>query len=352
MNHDINTDAPDRVDAVYTWVDGSEPAHKEKRLRYIRETERGSSISGSLETRWGDSGELLLSIYALRKFAPWVSRIFLVTDSQRPFWLTEEARKDLGITLVDHTEIFFGLEDRLPTFNSRSIESLLFRIPGLANRFLYLNDDFMIVNNTTMDDFFLSCGAPIYRGYWCPLEKRRKGWLSKKVKQVKESLRNHLAQANDTFTAAQRRSARQAGFEDSFFRLSHTPFPLLRNDFEAAISQDNILEKNTRFRFRNRRQLAPISLVAHTLLNHNRAVFRDDRDQIYLNAGTLSEDEAIRFKKTIENTSYKILCIQSLDECPESSREIILDTLSNHAALPESMKPHLGKAKAHPQGSP
>jgi Stealth protein CR2, conserved region 2 len=32
----------------------------------------------------------------------------------------------------------------LPTFNSRAIESMLWRIDGLADRFVYFNDDMML----------------------------------------------------------------------------------------------------------------------------------------------------------------------------------------------------------------
>jgi hypothetical protein len=43
------------------------------------------------------------------------------------------------MTLVDHREIIDA--DYLPTFNSHAIEACLHRIPGLAEHFVYFNDD-------------------------------------------------------------------------------------------------------------------------------------------------------------------------------------------------------------------
>ena len=51
--------------------------------------------------------------------------------------------------VVDHREVFAGYEQFLPTFSSRAIESMLWRIPDLSERFLYLNDDFMLLRPVT-----------------------------------------------------------------------------------------------------------------------------------------------------------------------------------------------------------
>ena len=47
-----------------------------------------------------------------------------------------------------------------PTYNSFAIESYLDRIPGLAEHFIYLNDDMFFGNNVTEGDFFSASGAP------------------------------------------------------------------------------------------------------------------------------------------------------------------------------------------------
>jgi hypothetical protein len=59
--------------------------------------------------------------------------------------------------VVSHREIF-GDTGRLPTFNSQAIESRLHRIPGLAEHFLYLNDDVFLARPVPPELFFTPGG--------------------------------------------------------------------------------------------------------------------------------------------------------------------------------------------------
>src|SRR3546814_12468985 len=89
--------------------------------------------------------------YALRsveKHAPWVRRIFVVTDDQRPEWLNTDHPR---IQVIDHKDIM--PPEALPCFNSTVIEYFLHRIPGLSDRFLFANDD-MFFNADLSPGFF------------------------------------------------------------------------------------------------------------------------------------------------------------------------------------------------------
>ena len=61
------------------------------------------------------------------------------------------------VTVVSHREVF-GDTGLLPTFNSQAIESRLHRIPGLAEHFLYFNDD-MFMGRAVAPDLFFSPGG-------------------------------------------------------------------------------------------------------------------------------------------------------------------------------------------------
>ena len=50
-------------------------------------------------------------------------------------------------------EIFDDPED-LPTFNSHAIEHNIYKIKGLSERFLYMNDDFFFGQYITLEDFY------------------------------------------------------------------------------------------------------------------------------------------------------------------------------------------------------
>lgn len=147
-------DAP--VDMVFTWVDGEDPAHAEKRRRFER-LYPGSAIrpdtraDRDLEARYVGVGEIAASVQSVVKYLPWVRTIFVVTDSQvppvpRP--LLEGGR----VRVVDHRELIPAAY--LPTFSSRVVESCLHRIPGLSEVFLYDNDDYMHFSPVPRGAFF------------------------------------------------------------------------------------------------------------------------------------------------------------------------------------------------------
>lgn len=128
----------DPVDVVYTWVDGSDPAWQERRDRALREL-GGTPLHelAANDSRYTSHDELRFSLRSLEMYAPWVRQVFLVTDHQVPSWLATDHPR---LTVVDHTDLF-GTRGRLPTFNSHAIESQLHHLDGLAENYLYLNDD-------------------------------------------------------------------------------------------------------------------------------------------------------------------------------------------------------------------
>ena len=152
--------SPDRIgfpiDVVYTWVDGGDPAWRERKSRALAQNGwvTGVSEQTANDSRYASRDELRFSLRALHAFAPWVRHIFLVTADQVPAWLDAE-HPDL--TVVGHAEVF-GDTGRLPTFNSQAIESRLHRIPGLAEHFLYLNDDVFLARPVPPELFFTPGG--------------------------------------------------------------------------------------------------------------------------------------------------------------------------------------------------
>lgn len=48
----------------------------------------------------------------------------------------------------------FQNQSHLPTFSSPAIETHIHRIPGLSQKFIYLNDDVMFGKDVWPDDFF------------------------------------------------------------------------------------------------------------------------------------------------------------------------------------------------------
>lgn len=145
------------VDAVYTWVDGSDPAWQER-----QRAARGVSADGSRHalsanvSRYASREELRYSLRSLEMYAGWVRHVYLVTDAQVPPWLRTDHPK---VTVVDHREIFAADGTGLPTFNSHAIEARLHHVPGLADHYLYLNDDVFFGRPVAPELFFVADGS-------------------------------------------------------------------------------------------------------------------------------------------------------------------------------------------------
>lgn len=137
---------PFEIDLVYTWVDGADPAWRERRQRY---EPRAAASDGTGDERFESFDELRYSLRSVREHAPFFRHIYLVTDQQRPTWL----RDDAGIHVIDHAEIFSD-PSVLPVFNSHAIESQLHHISGLSEHYVYMNDDVFFGRNCGWTNLF------------------------------------------------------------------------------------------------------------------------------------------------------------------------------------------------------
>jgi hypothetical protein len=152
----LPTDIVFPVDVVYLWVDGADPAWR-RRLADTLATAGGAGPEPSAyePARFRDRGELRFSLRSLEMYAPWVRHVYVVTAAQVPRWLVRDHPR---VTVVDHADIAGGTL-RLPTFSALAIGTALHRIDGLAEHFLYLNDDFFLGRPVPAGRFFEANGA-------------------------------------------------------------------------------------------------------------------------------------------------------------------------------------------------
>ena len=99
--------------------------------------------------RYRDWGTLKFLLRGIEKHIPSIENVFLLVsgDSQVPSWVDRSV-----VRVVLHRDII--PERFLPTFNSTTIEMFMHRIPGLAEEFLYFNDDMFPVMDCAPEDFF------------------------------------------------------------------------------------------------------------------------------------------------------------------------------------------------------
>ena len=206
------------VDLVYTWVDGGDPAWQARKAAVLgTDLGAGNSSDAAIDVRFQNRDELKYSLRSVQMFANWVNHIWVVTDRQVPDWLLQDDR----LTVVDHSEIFAD-PTALPVFNSHAIESQLHHIPGLADHYLYLNDDMLFGAPVRPEDFFHANGIS-------------KFFTSPALIDLSGHMADDLAVAA---AAKNNRDLLEAEFGRTITnKLRHTPQPQLRSfiaDFEAA----------------------------------------------------------------------------------------------------------------------
>jgi hypothetical protein len=144
---------PAEIDAVYTWVDGAEPALaaslEARKQQYRAAFGRPPEPESVAARRFRDLDNLRHSLRSIAKNAPWFRRIFIVTNNQVPKWLRRESR----IEIVSQADIFPDHGD-LPSFNATAIEWNIPRIAGLSRHYVQINDDCFFTKPVPPDYFF------------------------------------------------------------------------------------------------------------------------------------------------------------------------------------------------------
>jgi hypothetical protein len=333
-----------QIDAVITWVNGDDEDHRIKRLNALANRAgdfKNELISGRDKTRFLDNGELEYCIHSIHKFAPWIRKIHLVTDNQVPEFLTPDQRSKYNVNIVDHEEIFESYDWALPTFNTRTIETGLWRIPGLAPYFIYFNDDFIITKEVQPHHFFRD-GKVVLRGNWCsmknygPFRLKINDMFSIAVKRI-------LGITRSMHLLLQIRSAMYAGFKNNFFRAPHVPHPIrtqtLKNFF---IENPHLFNNNIKYRFRNTDQFSAIFLAHHLEINNQKAVLRGAEDHVMIN-GEMDFDFSIKKKLNhIRNDRIRFVCLQGFEHFREKQKNRIMAEL-NH--LLSNVEPDLVPAE-------
>ena len=143
------------IDIVYTWVDGSDQEWQAS-FEHWADLSRDSVPATAFDpARFRNRDELRYSLRSVWAYCGWARNIHIVTSGQVPSWLVEDER----VRVVAHSEIL--PPEVLPTFNSHAIESALHRIEGLAEHFVYLNDDVFIGRPVRPETFFTPNGLPL-----------------------------------------------------------------------------------------------------------------------------------------------------------------------------------------------
>ena len=299
----LSSDNGNPLDFVITWVDGEEAKHREK-MRAFLSPDKAARDDVAGRARFVECGELYACVGSILRFASKVARrIILVTDDQTPpiaAWLQKYfLDAQIPVFLVDHKEIFEGYEQYLPVFNSISIETMLWRIPGLSDNYVCMNDDFMLVREVELSDF-LPNGLPA--AYTTPFP----AWL---VRLIGKFNGQKL-----TFKATMFHAADILG-KACFEKLTHVPYTVSKTWFAENFDRLGLV-RNLRHRFRDAEQVNTQSLF-YTAALSVKPPFAERVSAkgkvVFLHCGSKKKDYLVKHLQRIDRTpSVRFACFNDV----------------------------------------
>lgn len=319
------------IDAVISWVDGYDPVHQQKLKSFCEQQHIDQNLAIE-PTRIQQVNEIHYCLHGLRRFAPWIRTIYIITAQQIPPTVTALQGTPFGdkIKIIDQNALLLEQGVTSPVFNSLSIEWLIWKIKGLSNQFLYLNDDFFIIRDVTPDDFFQNQRL-LLRGEWKTQAHQKYLYRIKQTVQRALGYPEPVLRTNP-HRAWQELSARLAGWHKRFYLLPHAPFPLIKETFETWIANEpQLFAENIRYPFRHPDQISSIPLMVHIDLKHNRAIEGSHDHAIMVNGATHSLKKIkARLNHAHSNQQVTFVCMQSLDQAPLATQQYMLQWLAQH----------------------
>lgn len=307
-----------QIDAVLLWVDGNDPVLTAKRSKYApADALKMSDVAGA--TRYANVGEIFWCIASLNRFASFLHKIYIITDGQDPhldpFLEKNFPSGHIPYEIVDHKTIFKGYEEYLPVFNSTSIETMMWRIPGLSEHFILLNDDFVLLKPCSPSDFFTPSGDPIcYAGRYCAPWARLMG----KLKSLK------IGHEACTFKRMMLVAADIVGQKKYILYLGHTPRGLRRSFFEEFYSaHPEHLVSNIRDKFRHPSQYQTQELEYLALQKVGRVEVRPHSDVLIYMEPKPKPDYLHKKIVKAGQEKYKFCCFNGIDQASAEDIEMI-----------------------------
>jgi len=265
------------IDLVVPYVDNTDPNWQEAFYKYKTGIEETTQTTATMRFRSQDNF-FRYFFRAIEKNMPWINNIHLLvmSESQVPTWLDTTK-----VRVVTHEQ--FIPKEYLPTFNSSVIELFLHNIPGLAEHFIYANDDFYAWSKMTQDQFF---------------NLQSNTCLFNVITETKDPTTSHawwqMCQNNHDLIYKTTKAI-------PYFRLDHEFRPYLKSLWTACFNENKQNIYNSLSRFRETKNYT-CYLYSLYLLKHNKQAASN------LKLGYLASNAST---KTINNVlhSANMLCV-------------------------------------------
>lgn len=317
------------IDFVIMWVDPSDEL-------WLHEKEKFSSLEKeifqndpNLAARYRDWDNLQYWFRGVETFAPWVRKIYFVTWNSIPSWLNTTHPK---LQIVLNKEILPDGCD--PVFSPNPLEINLHKIPGIAEHFVYFNDDMFVINQIKPTDFYIN-GLPremavsyaltndrdndtfphmlltmtgIINGYFDKREIQKKHWRKWLSPKYGKLLINTIM------------SAYQHQF--SGILVPHLPSPMLKSTYEEVWQKiPDKLSETTKHKFRTETDVTQYIFRYWAIC---KGIFYPTNYYSYGKEFFFDDTMINRLNTVITNKQTKLICIndrysiENFEKCKEA----------------------------------
>jgi hypothetical protein len=203
---------------------------------------------------------------------------------------------------------------------------LIWNISGLAEKFIYLNDDFFLVNSFRPEDFFCK-EKVVLRGKWKKIGYMGR-WRFDFEMYLSFLFKRAFGITRTMHLLAQKNGALAARKNKLYFWTPHVPHPMRKSTLSSFFSENaDLLEKNIRPKFRNMYQFWPIALSNHLEIYQGGAVLTGDCQNMDFIAEYHSHRRIEKMKVKIVSGEVRFVCIGSLEKLDEAKRALLINTV-------------------------
>jgi len=281
------------VDLVVPFVDNTDPVWQNTYRQYCIQKKYDILLEAMNDSRFDNPGYFEYNLKLIKKNMPWLRRIYLIVSNLEQIPLNMDMEK---IVVIYHTDII--PDCFLPTFNSTTIEMFISSIPGLAEHFIYINDDMYPVDRLEKSDFFTDDGNLKINFLTGNLQTNRK-----QFRKVCANCYSHVAELfNEEFDGSH------------YLRPSHFMTPMLLSDCKECITSvwPEVFPGIGPFRTEYQHNQYIYSIFSrfkgHTVQNDIKCLY------LSLSAST---DEIVN---AIESKQYQIICLNDAKGAERSEK--------------------------------
>ncbi len=334
------------IDIVYLWVNGNDDEWRAKREKSAQKLEATGNLGfakfGNVEGRYRDNDELRFSLRALEKFFPEHGHIYIVTDGQVPDWFQASDQ----ITLVDHHQLI--PHSALPTFDSGNIESYIHHIPGLSERYFYLNDDVFFGAPVCLDSWFFENGFYVSWSDEPEVIGNKLQAESTSLENASRLSKQWLQTKLDNSTLQAESSARKMDpqYQHTSRTFSHSPRPMLKSVMlEIERDAPELFERVRSTVFRTWNKPTIISdFVPRWALAH-RLTKTIDHSHLYIATGQLLEAQSLKHLKK-KFGSLDFFCINdTTDDAHDGDPRLLQVRQILNVLLPNSSQSEMAESR-------